>query len=167
MLEVKGIAAKYTHMRRFWSDCRLCAISLECNMLYNMNMLIKHSANTECIHGVSDEFHSGWITHVWNIRWHSIADIWLYHKGELSTHDDVIKWKHFPRHWPFVRGIRRSPLWINGWVNDREAGDLKRYRTHYDVTAMSFIKPSDKYQCWVIETEWSIVISKLGHHWFG
>ena len=24
------------------------------------------------------------------------------------VHDDVIKWKHFPRHWPFVRGIHRS-----------------------------------------------------------
>ena len=22
-----------------------------------------------------------------------------------SVHDDVIKWKHFPRYWPFVRGI--------------------------------------------------------------
>ena len=25
------------------------------------------------------------------------------------SHDDVIKWKHFPRYWPFVRGIHRSP----------------------------------------------------------
>ena len=25
------------------------------------------------------------------------------------THDDVIKWKHFPRYWPFVRGIHRWP----------------------------------------------------------
>ena len=25
------------------------------------------------------------------------------HKA-LSEHDDVIKWKHFPRNWPFVRG---------------------------------------------------------------
>ena len=25
------------------------------------------------------------------------------------SHDDVIKWKHFPRDWPFVRGIHRSP----------------------------------------------------------
>ena len=25
-------------------------------------------------------------------------------------HDNVIKWKHFPRYWPFVRGIRRSPV---------------------------------------------------------
>ena len=26
------------------------------------------------------------------------------------THDDVIKWKHFPRYWPFVRGIHRSTV---------------------------------------------------------
>ena len=70
-------------------------------------------------------------------------------------HDDVIKWKHFPRYWPFVRGIHRSPVnspykgqWrgalmftlicarINGWVNNREAGDLRRYRGLYDVTVM-------------------------------
>ena len=25
-------------------------------------------------------------------------------------HDDVMKWKHFPRYWPFVRGIHRSPV---------------------------------------------------------
>ena len=26
-----------------------------------------------------------------------------------SVNDDVIKWKHFPRYWSFVRGIHRSP----------------------------------------------------------
>ena len=71
-------------------------------------------------------------------------------------HDDVIKWKHFPRNRPFVRGIHRSPVnsphkgqwrralmfslicvWINAWVNNREAGDLRRYRAHYDVIVMS------------------------------
>ena len=30
------------------------------------------------------------------ISYHSIVILW-------SNHDDVIKWKHFPRHWPFVR----------------------------------------------------------------
>ena len=73
----------------------------------------------------------------------------------LQFHDDVIKWKHFPRYWPFVRGIHRSPVnsphksqWrgalmftlicarINGWVNNREAGDFRRYRAHYDVIVM-------------------------------
>ena len=67
-------------------------------------------------------------------------------------HDDVIKWKHFPRYWPFVRGIHRSPVtsphkgqwhgalmflwsasWANGWVNNRKAGDLRRHRALYDV----------------------------------
>ena len=27
-----------------------------------------------------------------------------------SDHDDVIKWKYFPRYWPSVRGIHRSPV---------------------------------------------------------
>ena len=26
--------------------------------------------------------------------------------------------------------------WINGWLNNRQAGDLKRHRAHYDVTVM-------------------------------
>ena len=66
------------------------------------------------------------------------------------------KWKHFPRYWPIVRGIHRSPLnsphkgqWrgdlmftlicarINGCVNNREAGDLRRHRAHYDVIVMA------------------------------
>ena len=41
-------------------------------------------------------------------------DIWLYIVNHSTcfgiTHDDVIKWKHFPRYWPFVRGIHRSPV---------------------------------------------------------
>ena len=70
-------------------------------------------------------------------------------------HDDTIKWKHFPRYWPFVRGIHQSPVnsphkgqwpgalmfswicvWINGWVTNREAGDLMRDRAHYDTFIM-------------------------------
>ena len=27
-----------------------------------------------------------------------------------KRHKDVIKWKHFPRYWPFVRGIHRWPV---------------------------------------------------------
>ena len=27
-----------------------------------------------------------------------------------NSHDDVIKWKHFPRNWPFVCEINRSPV---------------------------------------------------------
>ena len=29
---------------------------------------------------------------------------------QAIMHDDVIKWKHFSRYWPFVRGIHWSPV---------------------------------------------------------
>ena len=29
--------------------------------------------------------------------------------------------------------------WMNDWVNNREAGDLRRHRTHYDVTVMYIV----------------------------
>ena len=77
------------------------------------------------------------------------------HHHTIHYHDGVNKWKHFPRHWPFVRGIHRSPVnsphksqwrgalmfslicaWINGWVNNREAGDLRRHCVHCDVIVM-------------------------------
>ena len=32
----------------------------------------------------------------------------------------------------------RCLLWINGWVNNYEAGDLRCHRTHYDVTVMGW-----------------------------
>ena len=79
---------------------------------------------------------------------HYLHQFWL-------NHDDVIKWKHFPRNWSLVRGIHRSPVnslhkgqWcgalmfslictgINGRVNNREAGDLRHHCAHYDVIVM-------------------------------
>ena len=79
-------------------------------------------------------------------------------------------WRHQveknPRYWPFVRGIHRSPgnsphkgqwrealmfslicAWINGWVNNGAAGDLRCDRAHHDVTVMLFsrIRPSSRY----------------------
>ena len=75
--------------------------------------------------------------------------------SNFFPHDDVIKWKHFPRYWTFVRRIHRSPVnsphkgqwrgalmftlvwaWINGKVNNRGAGDLRRHHAHYDVNVM-------------------------------
>ena len=71
-------------------------------------------------------------------------------------HDDVIKWKRFPRYWPFVRefiGNRWILLtkasdaelwcflwtapWTNRWENNREASDLRRHRAHYDAIVMA------------------------------
>ena len=87
-----------------------------------------------------------------------ISIIWYPRQNE---YDDVITWKHFPRYWPFVRGIHlpsTSPhkghqwrgalmfslirAWTYDWANDRDAVDLRCHRAHYGVTVMiSFICP--------------------------
>ena len=97
----------------------------------------------------------------WVCTWRSLTRTFLctrwFHAINTVTHihDDVIQWKHFPRYWPFVRGIHRSPVnsphkgqrrgalmfslicsWIKGWLNNGEAGDLRRHRAHYGVTVM-------------------------------
>ena len=105
------------------------------------------------------------------VEWYNFMSLWTILHQEINaipcknwlrswvlriSHDDVIKWKHFPRYWPFVRGIHRSPVnsphkgqwrgalmfslicaWINGWVNNREAGYLRRHRAHCDVIVMN------------------------------
>ena len=67
----------------------------------------------------------------------------------------MIKWKHFPHYWPFVRGIHRSPAdsslksqsrralkfslicpGTDNWANNRYTGDLRRHRAHYGVIVM-------------------------------
>ena len=85
----------------------------------------------------------------------------------VLINDDVIIWKHFPCYWSFVRGIHRSPVnsphkgqwrgalmfslictWINGWVNNREAGDLTRHRALYDVIVMWRTDLLHSKRCW-------------------
>ena len=44
----------------------------------------------------------------------------------------------FPAQRPMTRsfGVFFDLRLINGWVNNREAGDLRRHREHYDVIIM-------------------------------
>ena len=44
----------------------------------------------------------------------------------------------FPAQRPVTRSFMSSLVctWINGWVNIREAGDLRRHCAHYDVIVM-------------------------------
>ena len=105
----------------------------------------------------------------------------------MEKPDDVIKWKNFPRYWPFVRGIHRSPVnsphkgqwrgalmfsltcaWMNGWVNNHEAGDLRRHRAHYDVREMKDEQKSSGTICCVYVNAliWSFVfLSLLSNRW--
>ena len=57
-------------------------------------------------------------------------------------------------HWCFLW----SAAWINGWVNNDEAGDLRRNRSHYDVIVMrNDISTSGNFI-------WQNILNKLPHH---
>ena len=98
-----------------------------------------------------------------------------------------MKWKHFPRYWQFVPGefAAKRPVtqsfecslicvWINSWVNNREAGDLRRYRAHYDVTVLRLLRYVNEHYislmfCFKIKrfpqnkTAWiTVIITKIG-----
>ena len=79
---------------------------------------------------------------------HSVSvSIYIWWRHQMETFSALLA---------ILRGIHRSPVnslhkgqwrgalmfslicvWINGWSNNREAGDLRRYRAHYDVTVMN------------------------------
>ena len=83
-----------------------------------------------------------------------------------AFHDDIIKWKHFPRFRPFVRRIHRTPVnslhksqwrralmfslicaWTDCWANNGDASDFRHYRAHYDVIVMSCFNPVTTSSC--------------------
>ena len=89
---------------------------------------------------------------------HFTNGLWAHKRKVCVVHDGVIKWKHSPRYWPFVRGNQRSPVdslhngqwrialmfslicaWSNGWANNRCAGDLIRHPAHYNLTVMMWL----------------------------
>ena len=82
-------------------------------------------------------------------------------------HDDVIKWKHFPRYWPFVRGIHRwlgalmfSLIWASmskqSWGCWFETPSHPLWR-HSDVSACTTLSGS---KLWVMSKCFSVNISR-------
>ena len=103
---------------------------------------------------------------LWINIWQQIVLLWMLTKPngltqfqeecDTCNNNDVIQWKHFPRHRSFMREIHQSPVnyphkgqwrgalmfslvcaWINGRLNNREVGDSRRQRSHYDVIVMN------------------------------
>ena len=92
------------------------------------------------------------VTNCYFAHWGVVMRTWDIH---VSHHDDVIKWKLFPRYWPFVWIIHQSPVnspqkgpvtrsfdvplmlaRANSWVKRRVAGGLRRHDSHCDVIVM-------------------------------
>ena len=99
----------------------------------------------------------------------------------LFSHDDVIKWNHFPRYWSVVRGIHRSPVnsphkgqwrgalifslicpWTYGWVKHRDDGDQRRHCVLYDVVVMPHMTRCNFcLASWILYIMYSFVLQVL------
>ena len=64
-------------------------------------------------------------------------------------HDDVMKWRHFPRNWPFVRGIHRS-----GWIPRTKASDAELWCFLWSVPEYKCSKQS--WGWWFEMPSWSL-----------
>ena len=76
--------------------------------------------------------------HLWNAWW----------RHQMETSSALYDWpfvREFTGHrWiPLTKGQRSGALmfslicaWINTWVNNHEAGDLRCHRAHYDITVI-------------------------------
>ena len=90
----------------------------------------------------------------------SVSIPWLLRVLPISSRSYISWWRHQMKtfsvllalcagnspvtgEFPSLRPVTQSSdlslicAWINGWVNNRKAGDLRRHRAHYDVTVMS------------------------------
>ena len=65
-------------------------MQLEC-LLNKYNSVTQTKKSWECYYDLGKQ----WI--LWKLLWEIV-------------HEDVIKWKHFPRYWPLVWGIHQSPV---------------------------------------------------------
>ena len=75
----------------------------------------------------------------------------------------------FPHKGQWRRALMFSLIcvWINGWVNNRNAGYLRLYRAHYDVTVMNcthlllWVYYSTKYHLYLMFSSWLGVLNRF------
>ena len=101
--------------------------------------------------------------YVWAGRWQVVNQyIWWRHQMEtfsallvLCAGNSPVTGE-FPTQRPVTRSFAVSLIfvWINAWVNSREAGDLRRHCAHYNVIVMNV--KSKTYCNHVLARDWDI-----------
>ena len=94
----------------------------------------------------------GYIPHAW---WRHQMEIFSALPGHLCGEFTGHRW--FPRTKASDAELGcflSSAPWINDWVNNREAGDLRRHRAHHDVIVMLINL------CWRYAAEFYVAMDK-------
>ena len=99
--------------------CQISQRSMSCNMVksgltwsrvFHHRHLGRRVTAVTCLRWPTVRWHCsfGWRTYPENV---SVPGL-----KTKSIGNEVIKWKHFPRYWPFVRGIHKGNPWVTGEV---------------------------------------------------
>ena len=107
-----------TQLRGWWFGMPSCSLWRPCNAesVYDSDGLVQVCSNfianaQELLQSCTKLLIYETIYLTWEKAW-----IQLNYKFKIN-HDDVIKWKHFLRYWPFVQGIHR-------WIPLTKASDV-------------------------------------------
>ena len=85
-----------------WGHCS----AQETLVVYNYNIISMQCKRIPMLQNLVNIGKKNWFVH--NVH-KKTQMTFTVSKDFAKFHDDVIKWKHCPRNWPFVREIHRSP----------------------------------------------------------
>ena len=131
-------------------------------LTYNFSNAIDYLFCIYCLIPITNSYKSVRSICSWNknisqfdLETHGQGDGGLIYQIQHAVMMTPSNGNNFARYWPFVREIYRSPVnsphkgqwcgalmlssicaWINGSVNNGEAGDLRRNHAHYNVTVI-------------------------------
>ena len=103
-----------------------------CSVAMTMDFLQMHIEGLWCRNQLSHIWISNCITQ--NI----VGCTWWRYQMETSSALLAICAGNFQGHWRGALMFSLICTWINHWVNNGEAGDFRRYRTHYDIIVMNY-----------------------------
>ena len=117
-----------------WISCKPVGVTWK--------MLISHNYY-DCVSALPRNYcYSVWVFYDADHRVH-VINFYPWWRHQMETFYALLAICAGNRWIPLTRGQWREALmfslicaWTNGWVNNRDAGDLKRHCTNYDVTVM-------------------------------
>ena len=117
-----SLAWEQSHTKCSWMRNMCSAITLWILLPHRLRASVLNLLYWIIKMNVSTRFH---FYHFYILRY--IFYILTYWDSTVSTHDDVIKGKHFPRYWPFVR-------WIHRWIPRTKASDEELWSFHWSAS---------------------------------
>ena len=121
----------------FWWNCicwilvdtlRAMSYNLECEVIYSIFKLVSWTLQI----AVVGRDHS-WITW-WRHKMETFSALLAICAGNSPVTGEFHAQRPVTRSFDVFFDLR----WINRWVNNGEAGNLRRYRTHYDVIVIIY-----------------------------